>query len=79
MIITFKILFQAVQTLVSQETTVTAIQERHQQLEASITQRLKWAAGANPSLNTVMLQYEESLSAKNTLLQVYTFEFPLSD
>ena len=44
-----------------------AIQERHTQIEASITQRLKWAAGANPSLNPTMVSYEETLANKNSL------------
>ena len=52
------------------EVTVAANMERHLQLELSITQRLKWAAGANPSLNQVMGQFEESLAATRALLQV---------
>ena len=61
---------QGIQTLLQQETTVTAIQERHLQLEGSITQRLKWAAGANPTLSQVLQQFEETLAAKNRFLQV---------
>ena len=54
----------------SQETLVTSVQERHSQLEASVSQRLKWAAGANPSLAGVLQQYEEALAAKNSAVQV---------
>ena len=61
------------QTLMSHESAVGSIQERHLSLEGSITQRLKWAAGANPSLNQVVQQFEEALSARNILIQVTTF------
>lgn len=56
--------------LQSQETAMTAAIEKHLTLEVSISQRLKWAAGANPSLNQVAVQFEEILSANKALLQV---------
>lgn len=58
------------QTLMSHEGVVNAIQDRHSGLEGSITQRLKWAAGANPSLTQVLQQFEEALNARNILIQV---------
>ncbi|KAK2173307.1 hypothetical protein NP493_886g01031 [Ridgeia piscesae] len=60
---------QGVQALVSHETVVLTIQERHLALETSITQRLKWAAGANPSLSATLQQFEEALAANNVVLQ----------
>ena len=39
-------------------------------LETSITQRLKWAAGANPSLSATLQQFEETLAENSTILQV---------
>ena len=66
-------LLQGVQTLVQQETTLSAVQERHLQLEGSVTQRLKWAAGANPTLSQVLQQFEEALAAKNRFLQVMIY------
>ena len=61
---------QGVQALVSHETPVVAIQERHLVLETSITQRLKWAAGANPSLSATLQQFEETLAENSAILQV---------
>ena len=54
----------------AQEAAVATIQERHLTLEASITQRLKWGAGANPTLSNIMAQFEEALRKKNNTIQV---------
>ena len=67
---TFNVFFQGLQTLVSQEASIASVQEHHVTLEGSITQRLKWGAGANPSLAVIMQQFEETLNNKNALLQV---------
>lgn len=56
--------------MMQHEATVTSIQERHVQLEGTIMQRLKWAGGANPSLNNNLSQFEEALTAKNAIIQV---------
>ncbi|XP_059145931.1 serine/threonine-protein kinase SMG1-like [Physella acuta] len=48
------------QALLSQESVLTSCQERYNQMEASISQRLRWAAGANPSLNVVLTNFEQS-------------------
>ena len=47
---------------------VSGAQERHLQLEASVTQRLKWAAGANPNLASLVATFEEGLSSKNSVV-----------
>ena len=49
---------------------VTATQERHTQLEGSVTQRLKWAAGANPKLASIVTNFEEGLQKKNDVVKV---------
>ncbi|KAH9498432.1 Serine/threonine-protein kinase smg1 [Bulinus truncatus] len=48
------------QALMSQESLITSCQERYSQMEASISQRLRWAAGANPSLNIVLSNFEKA-------------------
>ncbi|KAI8501131.1 Serine/threonine-protein kinase smg1 [Branchiostoma belcheri] len=57
-----------VQTLVQLDSAVGSVQERSTQLEAGIAQRLKWAAGANPSLQTMLLDFEEAQNNRNSLL-----------
>ncbi|XP_078611831.1 serine/threonine-protein kinase SMG1-like isoform X2 [Branchiostoma floridae x Branchiostoma japonicum] len=57
-----------VQTLVQLDSAVGSVQERSTQLEAGIAQRLKWAAGANPSLQTMLMDFEEAQNNRNTLL-----------
>ena len=54
----------------AQESTLSGVQERQIQLISSITQRLKWAAGANPSLTTVLKQFEEALGVRNKAIEV---------
>ncbi|CAL1541344.1 unnamed protein product [Lymnaea stagnalis] len=48
------------QALISQESLITSCLERYGQMEASISQRLRWAAGANPSLNNVLGNFEKA-------------------
>ncbi|XP_052059400.1 serine/threonine-protein kinase SMG1-like isoform X1 [Mytilus californianus] len=50
---------KSMQSLLSQESGLGICQTHYTQLESSIIQRLKWAAGANPSLNLVLQQFEE--------------------
>eukprot|EP00795_Rhopilema_esculentum_P008911 gene8911-16536_t len=44
------------------------ILERYSQLQSSIEQRLKWAAGANPALNLVQHKFEETVGVRELLL-----------
>ncbi|KAL5019170.1 hypothetical protein ScPMuIL_004892 [Solemya velum] len=51
---------KSMQSLVGPETTLMACQARYSISESSILQRLRWAAGANPSLNLALQQFEEA-------------------
>ena len=64
------VLLQSVQSLAAYDTPMTSLADKHAQLEASVTQRLKWAAGANPSLSCVLRDFEDICSKKDTVLQV---------
>lgn len=66
---------QRLQMLQAQEAALACTVDKHQQLEVSISQRLKWAAGAKPSLNQVAAQFEEILTANKAMLQVSTLGF----
>ncbi|XP_067130817.1 serine/threonine-protein kinase SMG1 [Centruroides vittatus] len=57
---------KTVQALVSLEAAITVGQERYLSLTASVEQRLKWAAGANPSLITIQEDFEGAISEKTT-------------
>lgn len=58
------------QSLLSQETGLANCQNHYTQLESSIIQRLKWAAGANPSLNLVLTQFEDCSSYRKHVFEV---------
>jgi hypothetical protein len=58
------------QALVSQESSLISVQTRYSQLEASVVQRLRWAAGANPTLNLVLKQFEESANYRKLIYEV---------
>ena len=58
------------QGLVGQETAVVSVQDRHNQLVSSISQRLKWAAGANPTLQQVLEQFEDSSAERSSVIEV---------
>ncbi|OWF37806.1 serine/threonine-protein kinase SMG1-like [Mizuhopecten yessoensis] len=60
---------KCMQSLVGQETGFSSCQARYAQLEASIIQRLKWAAGANPSLNLILQQFEEDSTYRKQLYE----------
>ena len=61
---------QGVAALLSTDVTLASIQERHLALEGSITQRLKWAAGANHTLSGVLRTFEESVRDKGDRINV---------
>ena len=50
--------------------TLASAQSRHQQVEKLITQRLKWAAGANPTLSQTLQQFEDALSDNTSMIEV---------
>lgn len=58
------------QALASQETGLVNCYSHYIQLESSIIQRLKWAAGANPSLNLVLQQFDDASSLRKLLYEV---------
>ena len=60
---------QGAQALLAHEPLISAINERHEALEATATQRLRWAAGANPTLQATLQQFEAAVVAKNQQLQ----------
>jgi biopolymer transport protein ExbB/TolQ len=66
----WSLIFQGVQSLMSQESALVSIQERYIQLESGIEQRLKWAAGANPTLGPVLKHFEQAIADRKTLLEV---------
>ncbi|XP_076328732.1 serine/threonine-protein kinase SMG1-like [Tachypleus tridentatus] len=55
---------KAVQTLLSLESAVSQSQDRYLSVTASVEQRLKWAAGANPSLASTQEEFEAGITEK---------------
>ena len=49
---------------------MSACAEKHAQHESSVTQRLKWAAGANPSLSNTLRDFEDSCRKRDHLVRV---------
>ncbi|XP_062590366.1 serine/threonine-protein kinase SMG1-like isoform X1 [Saccostrea cucullata] len=60
---------KSMQALAAQETGLVNCYSHYIQLEGSIIQRLKWAAGANPSLNLVLQQFDEASSYRKLLYE----------
>ncbi|XP_066926510.1 serine/threonine-protein kinase SMG1-like [Clytia hemisphaerica] len=50
------------------EQSIPALMEKYTQLQSSIEQRLKWASGANPALNSVMENFDQAVSEKKATL-----------
>ena len=65
-----------VQLLGSLEGAINAVQERSTSLHASISQRLKWAAGANPSLNAVLKKFDTAVNDRNRIYAVSKIYYP---
>ncbi|ESO84140.1 hypothetical protein LOTGIDRAFT_155465 [Lottia gigantea] len=59
---------ESMQSLSSEESLVLASEEKYFQHEESIAQRLRWAAGANPNLNLILIQFEETSQHRKTML-----------
>ena len=49
------------QHLLALEGAITAVQERAVAQQNSVSQRLKWAAGANPTLHNVLHEFEKAV------------------
>ena len=52
------------------DSVVKGVEEKFSAQESSIEQRLKWAAGANPTLNPVLQNFEQTLAARKKLVKV---------
>ena len=50
------------------------MKEHYVGLENTVMQRLKWAAGANPTLQTLIKQLTEALAENNKTIQVQYYE-----
>ncbi|GFS77770.1 hypothetical protein NPIL_425041 [Nephila pilipes] len=59
---------KAVSNQGSLDIVVTQSQDRYLGLASGIEQRLKWAAGANPSLSTVQEEFEAAIAIKTALI-----------
>ncbi|ESO84130.1 hypothetical protein LOTGIDRAFT_229624 [Lottia gigantea] len=59
---------KSMQSLSSEESLVLPSEEKYFQHEESIAQRLRWAAGANPNLNLILIQFEETSQHRKTML-----------
>lgn len=56
------------------EQSIPALMEKYTQLQSSIEQRLKWASGANPALNSVMENFDQAVSEKKATLMVRSLD-----
>lgn len=62
---------KAIQTLVQYgRENLSPTHSHHQQLEKTVVQRLKWAAGANPTLTLTLQQFEDSVADTGIALDV---------
>lgn len=61
-------LTEATQTLGSMKTAIQRKRGELMVLITAITQRLKWAVGANPGLNELMVQFGQSVTSKRDLM-----------
>ncbi|XP_054706809.1 serine/threonine-protein kinase SMG1-like [Uloborus diversus] len=59
---------KTVSALVTYDCVVTSAHERYLSLTSGIEQRLKWAAGANPSLTAVQEDFEVAIAAKTSII-----------
>jgi len=64
-------LHQATTALVQHDRdNLAAVNERHEHLEKTVVQRLKWAAGANPTLGQTLQLFEEALKETAAIVEV---------
>ncbi|XP_041362847.1 serine/threonine-protein kinase SMG1-like [Gigantopelta aegis] len=66
---------KATQNLLNQDGGLASCQEHYTQQEISVAQRLRWAAGANPTLNFVLQQFEEASSYRKAVIVEETKRF----
>ena len=66
---------QRVQSLIHMDSVIKGVEEKFSTQESSIEQRLKWAAGANPALNPVLQNFEQTLGARKKLMLASLFSF----
>ena len=58
----------------------TELIEKQKALESTIEKKLKWAAGANPKLNSVLNMFSSAQATRTTVIQVklaFSFDFEL--
>lgn len=56
--------------MIHERDSLTAVTGHYQQLEKTVVQRLKWAAGANPALGQALLLFEETLNDNTSKVEV---------
>ncbi|XP_014676456.1 PREDICTED: serine/threonine-protein kinase SMG1-like [Priapulus caudatus] len=61
---------QCVQVVLTLEPAIAGVQEKYAQQEASISQRLRWAAGANQSLQATLDKFEQASRDRTDFLLV---------
>ena len=61
---------QMLSSLSAQEGLIAGCKERYSALEGHVMQRLRWAAGANPSLNTTLQHFQDASTARAQVLEV---------
>ena len=61
---------QMLSSLSAQEGLIANCKERYAALENHVMQRLRWAAGANPSLNTTLQHFQDASTARAQILEV---------
>ncbi len=66
----FLLSFQRIKSIGQIEYSFPGLMDRYSQLQSSIEQRLKWAAGANPALNAVQQNFENAAEKRKEILQV---------
>jgi len=57
-------------TMLQGESNYTSLLERYTQLQSTVEQRLKWASGANPTLNHVLKEFERAAESRKSLLSI---------
>lgn len=60
---------QMMASLLAHEDVINTCKEQYAALEGVVMQRLRWAAGANPSLNVTLQHFQEASSMRTQLLE----------
>ena len=56
--------------MLAHESLISDVHEKCCQLQLSIAQRLKWAAGANPQIAALLQQFDDSAVGRTATVQV---------